>query len=67
MKGRFGFDFTGHPERLRQPLLRTGDRLFPVSWEEAAQAAAKKLKAAYDAGGKDAIGFLGSNRTANEE
>jgi NADH-quinone oxidoreductase subunit G len=67
VKGRFGFDFTSHPERLRQPLLRKGEKLFPVSWEEAAQAAAKKLKAAYDAGGKDAIGFLGSNRTSNEE
>jgi NADH-quinone oxidoreductase chain G len=67
VKGRFGFDFTTHPERLRQPLLRKGEKLFPVSWEEAAQAAAKKLKAAYDAGGKDAIGFLGSNRTSNEE
>ncbi len=67
VKGRFGFDFTSHPERLRQPLLRKGEKLFPVSWEEAAQAAAKKLTAAYDAGEKDAIGFLGSNRTSNEE
>jgi len=67
VKGRFGFDFTHHPERVRQPMLRKGDRLYPVSWEEAAQAAAKKLKAAYDAGGKDAIGFIGSNRASNEE
>ncbi|OLC98574.1 MAG: NADH dehydrogenase (quinone) subunit G [Acidobacteria bacterium] len=67
VKGRFGFDFTSHPERLRQPLLRKGEKLFPVSWDEVAQAAAKKFKAAYDAGGKDAIGFIGSNRTSNEE
>jgi len=67
VKGRFGFDFTKHAERIRQPLMRKGDKLFPVSWEEAAQAAAAKLKAAYDAGGKDAIGFIGSNRTSNEE
>jgi NADH-quinone oxidoreductase subunit G len=67
VKGRFGFDFTTHPQRIRQPLLRKGDKLLPVSWEEAAQAAATKLKAAYDAGGKDAIGFIGSNRTSNEE
>ena len=67
VKGRFGFDFTNHGERIRQPLLRIGDKLLPVSWEEAAQAAAAKLKAAYDAGGKDAIGFIGSNRTSNEE
>ena len=67
VKGRFGFDFTKHVERIRQPLVRKGDRLYPVSWEEAALAAATKLKAAYDSGGKDAIGFIGSNRTSNEE
>src|SRR5438876_5688676 len=67
VKGRFGFDFTKHVERNRQPLVRKGDRLYPVSWEEAALAAATKLKAAYDSGGKDAIGFIGSNRTSNEE
>ena len=67
VKGRFGFDFTNHPERIRQPLVRKGDKLLPVSWEEAAQTAATKLKAAYDSGGKEAIGFIGSNRTSNEE
>ena len=67
VKGRFGFDFTNHPERIRQPLVRKGDKLLPVSWEEAAQTAAAKLKAAYDPGGKESIGFIGSNRTPNEE
>ena len=67
VKGRFGFDFTRHAERVTQPMLRKGDKLYPVSWEEAAQAAATKLKAVLDAGGKDAIGFIGSNRTSNEE
>jgi NADH-quinone oxidoreductase subunit G len=67
VKGRFGFDFTKHAERIRQPLVRKGDKLYPVSWEEAAQAAATKLKAVYEANGKDSIGFIGSNRTSNEE
>jgi len=67
VKGRFGFDFTRHPERIRQPLVRKGDKLLPVSWEEAAHTAASKLKAIYDANGKDRIGFIGSNRTSNEE
>jgi NADH-quinone oxidoreductase subunit G len=67
VKGRFGFDFTKHPERIRQPLVRKGDKLYPVSWEEAAQTAAAKLKQVYDANGADAIGFIGSNRTSNEE
>ena len=67
IKGRFGFDFTKHPERIRQPMVRKGDKLYPVSWEEAAQTAATRLKQIHDASGKDSIGFIGSNRTSNEE
>ena len=67
VKGRFGFDFTKHAERIKQPMIRRGDKLFPVSWEEAAQAAATRLKEVYDASEKDSIGFIGSNRTSNEE
>jgi len=67
VKGRFGFDFTNHPERIKQPHLRKGGKLYPASWEEAAQAAAKKLKEIHAANGADSIGFIGSNRTSNEE
>ena len=67
VKGRFGFDFTRHPGRIKQPLLRKGDKLYPVSWEEAAQAAAAKLNELHTAYGGEAIGFIGSNRTSNEE
>src|ERR1700746_593024 len=67
VKGRFGFDFTKHAERIKQPMLRKGDKLYPVSWEEAAHAAATKLKAIHARDGADAIGFIGSNRTSNAE
>src|SRR5467141_2940666 len=67
VKGRFGFDFTQHKERIREPLIRRNGRLFPVSWEEAAQTAATKLKAIHAKNGADSIGFIGSNRTSNEE
>jgi NADH-quinone oxidoreductase subunit G len=67
VKGRFGFDFTKHPERFKQPMVRKGDKLYPVSWEEAAQTAATKLKLIFDANGPDSIGFIGSNHTSNEE
>src|SRR5438045_4446277 len=67
IKGRFGFDFTTHPDRIKQPMVRKGDKLFPVSWEEAAQTAAARLKAIHARNGADAIGFIGSNRTSNEE
>src|SRR5579883_3154291 len=67
VKGRFGFDFTKHPERIKQPLVRKGDKLLPVSWEEAARTAAARLKEVKEAHGADSIGFIGSNRTSNEE
>src|SRR5256884_4139169 len=67
VKGRFGFDFTRHAERTRQPMVRKSGKLCPASWEEAAQAVATMLKGVYDSGGKDAIGFIGSNRASNEE
>src|SRR5215467_7347196 len=67
VKGRFGFDFTRHPERIKQPMVRKGDKLFPVSWEEAAQTAAARLKEVHAKHGGDGIGFIGSNRTSNEE
>src|SRR5260370_14946998 len=52
---------------MRQPLPPKGDKLYPVPWEEAPQPAAAKLKKVYGAGGGDSIGFIGSNRTSNEE
>jgi NADH-quinone oxidoreductase subunit G len=67
VKGRFGFDFTKHPERIKQPMIRRGTELYPVSWEEAAQTAATRLKQVFELGGKDSVGFIGSNRTSNEE
>ncbi|HTZ49580.1 MAG TPA: NADH-quinone oxidoreductase subunit NuoG [Verrucomicrobiae bacterium] len=67
VKGRFGFDFTQHPERIKQPMVRKGEKLQPVSWEEAAQEAAKRLHQLHSAYGPEGIGFIGSNRTSNEE
>jgi NADH-quinone oxidoreductase subunit G len=67
VKGRFGFDFTRHPERLNQPLIRLGGNLQAASWEEALQTVASRLAAIHKQNGPDAIGFYGSNRTTNEE
>lgn len=66
-KGRFGFDFTLHPERLRQPLIRRNGKLEPASWEDALAEVAARLKRVRDLHGPAAIGFIGSNRTTNEE
>jgi NADH-quinone oxidoreductase subunit G len=66
-KGRFAFDFTNHPERVRQPLLRRNGKLEPASWEDAFEEVARRLKQVHDAHGSAAIGVIGSNHTTNEE
>src|ERR1700693_5718716 len=67
VKGRFGFDFTKHPERLKLPLVRRDGKLVPSSWEDAIAEVSRRLAEVHKASGADSIGFIGSNRTTNEE
>src|SRR5208337_3705224 len=66
-KGRFGFDFTKHSERLKLPLVRRDGKLMPSSWEDALAEVSRRLAEIHKASGPDAIGFVGSNRTTNED
>jgi NADH-quinone oxidoreductase subunit G len=67
VKGRFGFDFTNHHERLKLPLVRRNGKLVPSSWEDALAEISRRLADAHKTSGPDSIGFIGSNRTTNEE
>ena len=82
VKGRFGFDYIGHPHRLKKPLIRRDDapqkglnvdpadpsRHFrEASWEEALErAAAGFARLRADSGGRAVAGF-GSAKCSNEE
>src|ERR1700690_2675708 len=66
-KGRFGYDFTVNPERIRQPLIRRNGKLEPASWEDALEEVSRRLKQVRDTHGPAAIGVIGSNHTTNEE
>jgi NADH-quinone oxidoreductase subunit G len=66
-KGRFGYELTDNPGRLRQPLVRRGDELVEVSWNEALDAAAQGLRRIIDGSGPEAIGVLGGAELANED
>ena len=67
-KGRFGFDFVEHPDRVTHPLVRNAaGKLEPATWENALRLAGAKLKEIRDTRGGAAIGVIGSNRTTNEE
>ncbi len=66
IKGRYGFDFVHHPDRLKAPLLRNAAGGYnEISWNQAFEIAAAKLAEAKGKGGK--IGVIGSNHTTNEE
>jgi NADH-quinone oxidoreductase subunit G len=65
IKGRYGFDFYNHPERLQSPLVRVGAKLEPVSWSTALETVAREFSAIQAKGGK--FGVIGSTRTTNEE
>ncbi|HEX2827135.1 MAG TPA: formate dehydrogenase subunit alpha [Burkholderiales bacterium] len=82
VKGRYGFDYVHHKQRLTRPLIRkdgvpkhadfTMDPSNPLeyfreaSWEEALDLAASKLKAIRDSGPRTLAGF-GSAKGTNEE
>jgi NADH-quinone oxidoreductase subunit G len=65
IKGRYGFDFAHHPERLQTPLMRVGDRFEEVSWSKALETVAKRFTDTKNGGGK--FGVIGSNHITNEE
>jgi formate dehydrogenase major subunit len=83
VKGRFGFDYISHPERLTVPLIRRDDapksgdiRIDPrnpgthfreASWEEALTRAAGGLKRISDRDGGSALAGFGSAKGSNEE
>ena len=83
VKGRYGFDYVHHRQRLTRPLIRRDDApktLSPdidpsdysgifreASWEEALQHAAGGLRDIRDRKGRKALAGFGSAKGSNEE
>ena len=83
VKGRFGFDYPRHPDRLTKPLIRksgvpkdANEELDPAnplshfreaSWDEALDYAAAGLKKILDADGGKSLCGFGSAKGSNEE
>ena len=59
-RGRYGYGFIQHADRLKTPLLRSGSKLEPVSWAEAFDYVATRLKKSRLKHGADAIGGIAS-------
>ena len=83
VKGRFGFDYVAHPDRLTRPLVRRDDaskdpapaidpthpwtHFREASWEEALDRAAAGLRRIRDRDGGGALAGFGSAKGSNEE
>jgi formate dehydrogenase alpha subunit len=67
VKGRFGYDFIGEPERLTTPLIRENGVFKEASWDEALSLVAEKLSEIKNVHGPDSIGIFSSAKITNEE
>ena len=63
VKGRFGYTFVHHEDRLTTPLVRREGQLVPVSWDEALDYVAERL-AGYSG---DEFATLCSAKATNED
>ncbi len=66
-RGQAAGDIAHHPGRITTPLMRSGDTLFPCSWENAVSAIASSLQRIKVNHGPKSIGCLGSVHTTNED
>ena len=81
VKGRYGYDFVHHPQRLTRPRVRrylldgvtkpqvdrAGREWVEVDWDAALDLVVRKLAAVKSEAGPDAIGVLASAKCTNEE
>jgi formate dehydrogenase major subunit len=83
VKGRYGFDYANHPQRLTRPLIRRSDApkrgdfvmdpnnvmdIFrEATWQEALDFAGGKFREIRDTHGKKSLAGFGSAKGSNEE
>jgi formate dehydrogenase major subunit len=63
VKGRFGWEFVNHADRLTKPLVRKDGALVETEWDEALDLVAEKLSAMRG----DAFAAFSSARATNED
>lgn len=66
-KGRFGYGFINHKDRLRNPMIRRNGYWEEVNWDEALDFVADKFTEIKLREGADALAGMSSARCTNEE
>ena len=67
VKGRYGWEFVNHPDRLTKPLIRKDGELVESEWDEALDLVASKFSEIKAAHGGNAMAVLASAKCSNEE
>ncbi len=67
IKGRYGYDFIHHEDRIKTPLIKDGDGFREASWDEALKLVASRFKEIINEHGADKVGGFSSSRYSNEE
>lgn len=67
VKGKFGYRFIDHPDRLKTPYIRKDGKLVEATWDEAYHLIAEKMEEVKAKYGPDALGGFSSARCTNEE
>src|SRR5262249_54292495 len=66
-KGRYGYEWVHSEERLRAPTIRRGRDREQVSWPEALDTVAARLREIADQHGPGAVAVLGGAQATNED
>ncbi len=66
-RGRYNIAFYDDPRRVTSPLYRADREFVQISWDDAIELWAGKLREALAAGGSAAVAALGGGRLLNEE
>jgi formate dehydrogenase major subunit len=67
IKGKFGWDYTNHADRLLKPLIREGEGFREATWDEALDLIGDRLGKSKRRHGADSIGVIASSKCTNEE
>ncbi len=67
VKGRFGFHFINHPDRLTRPLVRKNGKFEEATWDEALDYITDKIEAIKNNYGANALAGMSSARCTTEE
>ena len=66
-RGRFGYEFVGHKDRLIAPLIKKDGLFEEATWEEAISLVARRLGEIREKNGNGAIAGIASPRCTNED